>query len=144
MTGSISYRLARRPLRLATLATNTESSASMRSDTPQSRFPLLHASGSRRHFPLFRHLQLRHFRLCCLLSRELRDLRFCQFGACLALTARVRTYCRRKEALCHWFSYPSAGGTSGTAFCGFARDSDCWIPCVMACGWRIADRKVVS
>ena len=40
MTGSIRYRLVRRPLRPAILATNTDSSASMRSDTPESRFPL--------------------------------------------------------------------------------------------------------
>jgi hypothetical protein len=39
MTGSIRYRLFRRRLRLAILATNTDSSASMRSDTPGSRFP---------------------------------------------------------------------------------------------------------
>jgi hypothetical protein len=36
---SIRYRLARRHLRPAILATNTDSSASMRSDTPESRLP---------------------------------------------------------------------------------------------------------
>ncbi len=40
---SIRYRLARRRLRPAILATNTDSSASMRSDTPESRFPLFTA-----------------------------------------------------------------------------------------------------
>jgi hypothetical protein len=40
---SIRYRLARRRLRLAMLATNSDSSASMRSDTPESRFPLFHS-----------------------------------------------------------------------------------------------------
>jgi len=37
---SIRYRLARRRLRPAILATNSDSSASMRSDSPDSRFPL--------------------------------------------------------------------------------------------------------
>jgi hypothetical protein len=40
---SIRYRLARRRLRPAILATNSHSSASMRSDTPESRFPLFHS-----------------------------------------------------------------------------------------------------
>ena len=40
---SIRYRLARRRLRPAVLATNSDSSASMRSDTPESRFPLFHS-----------------------------------------------------------------------------------------------------
>jgi hypothetical protein len=40
---SIRYRLARRRLRPAILATNSDSSASMRSDTPESRFPLFHS-----------------------------------------------------------------------------------------------------
>jgi hypothetical protein len=39
MTGSIRYRLVRRPLRPAILATNTDGSASVPSDTPESRFP---------------------------------------------------------------------------------------------------------
>ena len=43
MTGSIRYRLVRRRLRPTILATNTDSSASMRSDTPESRFPLFHS-----------------------------------------------------------------------------------------------------
>ena len=43
MTGNIRYRLARRRLRPAILATNTDRSASMRSDTPESRFPLFHS-----------------------------------------------------------------------------------------------------
>ena len=38
------YRLARLRLRPAILATNTDSSASMRSDTRESRFPLFHDS----------------------------------------------------------------------------------------------------
>jgi len=40
---SIRYRLARLRLRPAILATNTDSSASMRSDTPESRLPLFHS-----------------------------------------------------------------------------------------------------
>jgi hypothetical protein len=40
---SIRYRLARRRLRPAILATKSDSSASMRSDTPDSRFPLFHS-----------------------------------------------------------------------------------------------------
>jgi hypothetical protein len=40
---STRYRLARRRLRPAILATNSDSSASMRSDTPESRFPLFHS-----------------------------------------------------------------------------------------------------
>jgi hypothetical protein len=37
---SIRYQLARRRMRLAILATNSGSSASMRSDIPESRFPI--------------------------------------------------------------------------------------------------------
>ena len=59
---SIRYRLARRRLRRAILATNTDSSASMRSDTPESRFPLFHSHFNHVDTFLFRHLQLRHFR----------------------------------------------------------------------------------
>jgi hypothetical protein len=44
---SIKHRLARRRLRPAILATNTDSSASMRSDTPESRFPLSHSHPNR-------------------------------------------------------------------------------------------------
>ena len=40
---SVRYRLARRRLRPAILATNSDSSASIRSDTPQSRFPLFYS-----------------------------------------------------------------------------------------------------
>ena len=40
---STRYRLARRGLRPAILATNSDSSASMRSDTPESRFRLFQA-----------------------------------------------------------------------------------------------------
>jgi hypothetical protein len=40
---STRYRLARRRLRPAILATNSDSSASMRSDTPESRFSLFHS-----------------------------------------------------------------------------------------------------
>ncbi len=40
---SIRYRLARRRLRPGILAANSDSSASMRSDTPESRFPLFHS-----------------------------------------------------------------------------------------------------
>ena len=36
MTGHVSYRLARRRLHYAILATNTDTSASMRGDTPES------------------------------------------------------------------------------------------------------------
>jgi hypothetical protein len=62
-------------------------------------------------------------------------------ASCLYRTCK--NVMQEKEALCHWFSY-SAGGTSGTAFCGIARDSDSWIPCAMACGWPTSDRKVLS
>jgi hypothetical protein len=44
MTGNIRYRLARRRLRPAILTTNTDSSASMRSDTREPRFPHNHAN----------------------------------------------------------------------------------------------------
>ena len=48
MTGSITYRLVRRRLRLAILATNTDSSATMRNDAPElSRFPLFHSHPNR-------------------------------------------------------------------------------------------------
>jgi hypothetical protein len=40
---SIRYRVARRRLRPAILATNSDSSASMRSDAPESRFPFFHS-----------------------------------------------------------------------------------------------------
>ena len=40
---SIRYRVARCRLRPAILATNSDSSASMRSDIPESRFPLFHS-----------------------------------------------------------------------------------------------------
>ena len=40
---TIGYRLARCRLRPAILATNSDSSASMRSDTPELRFPLFHS-----------------------------------------------------------------------------------------------------
>ena len=40
---SIRYRVARCRLRPAILATNIDSSASVRSDTPESRFPLFHS-----------------------------------------------------------------------------------------------------
>jgi hypothetical protein len=40
---SVRHRLARRRLRPAILATNSDSSASMRSDTPESRFFLIHS-----------------------------------------------------------------------------------------------------
>jgi hypothetical protein len=43
MIGSIRYRLVRRRLLPAILATNTGSSASMRSDTLESRFSLFHS-----------------------------------------------------------------------------------------------------
>jgi hypothetical protein len=41
---SVRYRLARLRLRPAILATNSDNSASMRSDTPESPFPLFHDS----------------------------------------------------------------------------------------------------
>ncbi len=40
---STRYRLARRRLRPAILSTNSDSSACMRSDTHESRFPLFHS-----------------------------------------------------------------------------------------------------
>jgi hypothetical protein len=59
MTGSIRYRLVRRPLRPAILATNTDSSASMRSDTPESRFPLLRCHPN--HVDTFRSFDIFNF-----------------------------------------------------------------------------------
>jgi hypothetical protein len=47
MTGHVRYRLARRRLRSAILATNSDSSPSMRSDTPESRFLLFHSHPNR-------------------------------------------------------------------------------------------------
>jgi hypothetical protein len=47
MTGNIRCRLVLRRLRPAILAANTDSSASMRSDTPESRFPLFHSHPNR-------------------------------------------------------------------------------------------------
>jgi hypothetical protein len=44
---SIRYRLARRRLRPAILATNTDSSAPMRSDTPESCLSLFHSHPNR-------------------------------------------------------------------------------------------------
>jgi hypothetical protein len=43
MTGNIRYQLVRRRLRPAILATNTDNSASVRSNTPESFFPLFHS-----------------------------------------------------------------------------------------------------
>jgi hypothetical protein len=59
---SIRYRLARRRLHSAILATNSDNLASMRSGTPESRFPLFHSHPNHVDTFLFRHLQLRHFR----------------------------------------------------------------------------------
>jgi hypothetical protein len=46
MTGNSRYRLVRRRLRPAILATNTDSSAPMRTDTPWSRLPFFHSHSS--------------------------------------------------------------------------------------------------
>jgi hypothetical protein len=43
MTADIRYRLIRRRLRPAILATNSNNSASVRSDAPESHFPTLHS-----------------------------------------------------------------------------------------------------
>jgi hypothetical protein len=56
---SVRYRLARRRLRPAILATNSDSSASMRSDTPESRFPLFHSH--RNHFDTFHSFDIFNF-----------------------------------------------------------------------------------
>jgi hypothetical protein len=144
MTGNIRYRLVRRPLRPAILATNTDSSTSVRGDTPESRFPLFHSHPNLVDtFDSFDFFCIDTFDFCRLLLKIQRLTILSVWRA----SCPYRT-CKRnageREALCHWFSNSSAGGTSGTAFCGIARDSDCWIPCAMACGWRTADRKVLS
>jgi hypothetical protein len=58
---SIRYRLARRRLHSAILATNSDNLASMRSGTPESRFPLFHSHLHHGDTFLFPHLRLRHF-----------------------------------------------------------------------------------
>jgi hypothetical protein len=70
MTGNIRYRLVRRPLRPAILATNTDSSASMRSDTPDPRFPLFHSHPN--HVDTFHSFDIFNFDIfdfCRLLSK---------------------------------------------------------------------------
>jgi hypothetical protein len=67
---TIRYRLARRRLRPAILATNSDSSASMRSDTPESRFPLFHSHPNRVDtFNSFDFFNLDIFDLCRLLLK---------------------------------------------------------------------------
>jgi len=137
---SIGYRLARRRLRPAILATNTDSSASMRSDTPESGFPLFHSHPNLDTFHSFDIFNFDISNFVAFSPENSATYDLDQFGTDLALTARVRGKAGERGTLCHRFSYSSASGTSGTAFCGIARDLDCWIPCAMACGWRIADR----
>jgi hypothetical protein len=144
MTGNIRYRLARRPLRVAILATNTDSSAFMRSDTPESRFPLFHAIRLTSALSTLSTSSTSTFSTLLRPLSRIQRLTNLSVWRASCLTARVRTQCAREGALCHWFSYSSAGGTSGTAFCGIARGSGCWTRCAMAFGWRIADRKVLS
>ena len=89
---SIRYRLLRRRLRPAILATKSDSSASMRSDTPDSRFPLFHSHPN--HVDTFHSFDIFNFDIFDVVASSLRkfsDLRFRQFGASVALTARVRT-----------------------------------------------------
>jgi hypothetical protein len=144
VTGHVTSRLARRRLHCAILATNTDSSASTRSDTPESRFPLFEShpnDGDTFNSFDFFNLDIFDFRRLPSKIQRLTILSIWR-GSCLYRTCKNVT--QQRGALCHWFSYSSAGGTSGTAFCGIARDSDCWIPCAMACGWRTAERKVLS
>ena len=91
MTGHVSYRLARRRLHYAILATNTDSSASMRSDTPESRFPLFH-----RHpdhvdtFNSFDFFNLDTFDFCRL-RLKIQRLTIFSVWCASCLIARVRT-----------------------------------------------------
>jgi hypothetical protein len=142
---SIRYRLVRRRLRPAILATNTDSSASMRSDTPESRFPLFHSHPN--HVDTFHSFDIFNFDIFDFVASSLENSATYDFVSLARALPLLHVYGRnagRRDALCHWFSNSSAGGTSGTAFCGIARDLDCWIPCAMAFGWRIADRQVLS
>jgi len=52
----------------------------------------------------------------------------------------ARTYARERDAMSR-FLYSSASGASGTRVLRYRKDSDCWTPCAMACGWRTADRR---
>ena len=56
---SIRYRLARRRLRPGILAANSDSSASMRSDTPESCFPLCHSHSN--HVDTFHSFDISNF-----------------------------------------------------------------------------------
>jgi hypothetical protein len=139
---SIRYRLARRRLCPAILATNTDSPAPIGSDTPESRFPLFHNHPNHVDtFNSFDFFNLDVFDFCRLLLK-IQRLTILSVWRASCLYPMCKNVMQERGALCHWFSYSSAGGTGGTAFCGIAMDSDCWIPCAMACGWRIADRKV--
>jgi len=91
MRGHVRYRLVRGPLRPAILATNTDSSASMRSDTPESRFPLSIAIRIASTLSTFSTSSPRHFRLLSSSPENSATYDLCQFGARLALTARART-----------------------------------------------------
>jgi hypothetical protein len=138
------YRLARRRLRPAILATNSDSSASMRSDTPESRFPLFHSHPD--HVDTFHSFDIFNFDIFDFVASSLENSAtydFVSLARALPLLYVEGRNAGEREALCHWFSNSSASGTSGTAFCGIARDLDCWIPRAMAFGWRIADRKVL-
>jgi hypothetical protein len=59
MTANIRYQLVRRRLRPAILATNTDNSAPMRCDTPESRFPLFH--GHPNHVDTFHSFDIFNF-----------------------------------------------------------------------------------
>jgi len=59
MTGSTRYRLVPRPLRPAILASNTDSSVSMRRDTPESRIPLFRCHPN--HVDTFRSFDIFNF-----------------------------------------------------------------------------------
>jgi hypothetical protein len=91
MTGNIRYRLARRRLRPAILATNTDRSASMRSATPESRFLLFHSHPNHVDtFNSFVFFNLDIFDFCHLFLK-IQRLTILSVGARLALTARVGT-----------------------------------------------------
>src|SRR6266446_3494199 len=144
MRGHVRYRLVRGPLRPAILATNTDSSASMRSDTPESRFPLFHSHPN--HVDTFHSFDIVNFDIFDFVASSLENSATYDFVCLARALPLLYLYGRNageREALCHWFSNSSANGTSGTGFCGITRDLDCWIPCAMAIGWRIADRKVL-
>ena len=86
MRGHVRYRLVRGPLRPAILATNTDSSASMRSDTPESRFPLFHSHPNHVDtFNFFDFFNLDIFDFCRLLLKSQRLTIFVSLARVLPL-----------------------------------------------------------